>query len=418
MRRIEAILLSAAVLLASGSARAQDEGDMPPGHPSVGASSPHGGAGGGGGGGGIPGMFNPPEDTEMPDPTLPPGTIAVDLRDADDKPVAGETVTLGIMVNSIAKGDSRSHVQRTTDAAGHAVFGNLDTASSVAYRVSTGYQGGAFAAMPFQMQQTKSMRVVLHVYPVTHDVQQAVIVSEVTLASEMRDDRIQIEEVFTIYNLGRVAWQPLDLDLSLPPGETAFAAQQSMSDQGVDEVGGHGRLRGTFPPGRHAIEFRWQLPWSQDKDVDFKVGMPPHVAIARVMMPASAGIKLVVDGFPPAAIQHDTQGQSFLVTERKAGPQDARLSTLTVGIHDLPTQGPGRTVAVLLAACGVLAGIFFAAGQKRGSGATEQKPARSAILEELAELERGRAAGEVGPKTYERARRELIDALARTLAEA
>ena len=63
-----------------------------------------------------------------------------------------------------------------------------------------------------------------------------------------------------------------------------------MSDQGVDEVERHARkLRGTFPPGRHAIEFRWQLPWSGDKDVDFDVGMPPHVAIARVMMPATRG---------------------------------------------------------------------------------------------------------------------------------
>ena len=62
-------------------------------------------------GGGIPGVFKPPEDTERPCPTLPPGTIAVDLRDADDKPVAGEVITLGMMINSIAKGDSRKHLQ-------------------------------------------------------------------------------------------------------------------------------------------------------------------------------------------------------------------------------------------------------------------------------------------------------------------
>jgi hypothetical protein len=404
-------------LTGAPSAQAQqDEEEMPPGHPSADPSNPHGGAAQGGG---LPGVFTPPEDTEQEDPLLPPGTIVVDLRDADDKPVAGEMVTLGILVNSIAKGDSRNHLQQTTDPAGRVRFAGLETASNIAYRVSVGYQGGAFAAMPFQMQQVKAMHVVLHVYPVTHDVQQAVIVAEATLASEMRDDRVQIEEVLTLYNLGRTAWQPLDVQLKLPPGETAFAAQASMSDQGVDEVGGEARLRGTFPPGRHTVEFRWQLPWSGDKDVDFQVGLPPHVAIARVMLPASSDIKLAVDGFPPAEVRHDTQGQSFLVTERHLTPQDARLSVLSVGIHDLPTQGPGRSVAIALAACGVAAGLLFAFGRRQGPRTqSEARTVRSAVLEELAELERGRASGEIGPKTYERARRDLIDALARTLAEA
>ena len=37
----------------------------------------------------MPGVFEPPEDVEQEDPTLAPGTIAVDLRDPDDHPVAG-----------------------------------------------------------------------------------------------------------------------------------------------------------------------------------------------------------------------------------------------------------------------------------------------------------------------------------------
>src|SRR5271169_5487832 len=54
-------------------------------------------------------VFQPPEDQELEDGTLAPGTIAVDLRDADDQPVANEPVTLGALINSIAKGDSRKH---------------------------------------------------------------------------------------------------------------------------------------------------------------------------------------------------------------------------------------------------------------------------------------------------------------------
>jgi hypothetical protein len=365
----------------------------------------------------MPGVFEPPEDIEQEDPTLPPGTIAVDLHDADDQPVAHEEITLGILINSIAKGDSRKHLQAVTDERGRVAFSGLETASNMAYRVSTGYQGGAFAATPFQLQQAKSMHVVLHVYPVTRDIQKALIVAEATIAAEVREDRIQVEEALTIYNLGRIAWQPDDVRMKLPEGFTAFNAQTTMSDQGVDDVGDGAQLRGTFPPGRHGIEFRWQVPWSDDRDVDFSVGLPPHVAIARVMMPATSDIKLVAEGFPAAEVRHDSQGQSFLVTERRLRPDDPRLTSISVGIHDLPTRGPGRWLAALLAACGVAAGLAMALNGRARLGVSEKATGRAVVLEELAELERARAAGEVGPKTYERAYRELIDAIARSLVK-
>lgn len=415
---VGALLLALATV--GGPARAQSdddqEGQMPPGHPPTAGASPHGGAAGSGGG--VPGMFNPPEDIEEAAPLLPPGTIAIDLRDADDKPVAGETITLGVMINSVAKGDSRKHLQSTTDAAGHTVFKNLDTASNTAYRVSCGYQGGAFGATPFQLQQAKTMHVVLHVYPVTHDVQQALIVSEATLAAEMRDDRIQVEEMLTFYNLGRTAWQPDGVLMKLPSGVTAFSAQANMSDQSVDQVDEQGKLRGTFAPGRHTIEFRWQVPWSGDSDVAFAVGMPPHVAIARVMLPATSDIKLTVDGFPATQVRRDQQGQSFLVTEKRLTPDDPKLTSLDVGIHNLPSAVWGPRVAVGLSAIGVLLGLAVAFGRRGQSNlAKGDRTARAAVLEELADLERGRRSGEIGPKTYERAYRELIDALARTLAK-
>jgi hypothetical protein len=207
--------------------------------------------------------------------------------------------------------------------------------------------------------------------------------------------------------------------MPLPEGFTAFNSQASMSDQGVDEGGGRARLHGTFPPGRHSVEFRWQLPWSGDKDVDFDVGMPPHVAIARVMMPATSEIKLVAQGFPPTEVRHDQQGQSFLVTERRLRPDEPKLTSLALGIHDLPTPGPGRLLAAVIALGCVAAGIVLAAtGRQRERLPSGRKDARKALLEDLRELERARETGEVGPKTYERARREIIVALARALAEA
>jgi hypothetical protein len=429
MRRSELAVGLLAVLVALGAAppsfaqqAAPAEGEpgeeeaMPAGHPDVGASAnPHAHPGKAGS---MPGVFEPPEDVEREDPTLPPGTIVVELHDADDKPVPNETLTLGILINSIAKGDTHKHMQATTDAAGRAVFGGLDTASNIAYRLSSGYQGGSFAATPFQLGMAKAMHVVLHVYPVVRDLSGALIVAEAAVAAELRDDRIHVEEAMTIYNLGRTAWQPSDVHLALPEGYTAFNAQASMSDQGVDEVNHAGSLRGTFGPGRHAVQFRWQLPWSGEKDVDFDVGLVPHVAIVRVMMPATASVKLDVAGFPPPEVRHDDQNQTFLVTERRVRPDDPHLTSLSIGIHDLPTQGPGRNIAVLIASVGVGLGLFFtltSARRRRRPVDQDVSAARDMLLDELAELERARTDGSVGPKTYERARRELMDSLARLI---
>ncbi len=253
----------------------------------------------------------PPPDSELEDPSAPPGTIEVDLRDADDKPVPREDVTLGVLVNSIAKGDSRQHLQVTTDDQGRAIFAHLDLASNIAYRVSCGYQGGLFAASPFQLQQAKAMRVVLHVYPVTRDIQQALIVTEIAVAAEMREDRVQVEEAMTFYNLGRTAWQPDGVTMKLPEGYAAFNAQASMTDQGADAASGAASLHGTFPPGKTAIQFRWQLPWSEERDGEFDVGLPPHVAIAWVMMPAASRHQADLGGFPPPKCVMTRKAKAF-----------------------------------------------------------------------------------------------------------
>ena len=129
------------------------------------------------------------------------------------------------------------------------MFSGLDTASNIAYRVSSGYRGGSFAASPFQLGQVKAMHVVLHVYPVTRDLGTALIVCEAVVAAELRDDRIQVEEALTVYNLGRTRLAARRRAHGAARGFTAFNAQATMSDQGVDEAGGTAKLRGTFPPG-------------------------------------------------------------------------------------------------------------------------------------------------------------------------
>src|SRR5690606_22320187 len=175
--------------------------------------------------------------------------------------------------SSVAKGESRKRVAKSADASGKARFENLETGSGVAYRAMVFKDGATFAVSPFQLPATGGMRAQVHVYPVSSNVEDALVVSQVMIYSEVKDDRSQIQQAFKIYNFGKTAGAPSDLLVPPPPSFTAFSTQQGMSDVGVDAVASRGvKLRGTFAPGQHVVEFRWQLPFAGEPDVRVEMG--------------------------------------------------------------------------------------------------------------------------------------------------
>ncbi len=379
-------------------------GGDPHGH---GAADSHGGGGGG--------MFQAPEDGAMEDPTLPTGTLEIHIADPTGKPLANTPVTLGVLYNSVAKGESRKRLSLMTNATGVAKIENLETGSTVAYRPMVLVDGATFSAMPFRMPDRSGMRALLHVYPVVESIEQALVVSQSVIYTEVKDDRIQVQQMFKIYNFGKSAWVPKDLVVPLPENFTAFTTQQGMSDVGVEAVPNKGvRIQGTFGPGQHMLEFRWQLPYSGEAEVRFDVGMAPHMAASRVIAPASKDMILDVPGFPPPQSTSDGMGQRALITEKQLRKEDPTLKTVSVVIRGLPTEGPGKVIATLLAAGGLVFGLVL--GSQKPSS-RDRKNERARILAELEELERAHLAGDIGPKTYEKARRELVDELARTYAE-
>jgi hypothetical protein len=366
--------------------------------------------------GGRPDMFQPPEDGVSDDPSLPVGTLDMQIADPDGKPIPGATVTLGILNNSIAKGESRKRVVATANDHGVARFEHLETSSTFAYRPMVITDGATFSAMPFRLSERSGMKGILHVYPVVEEVGTALIVTQSILYSEVKDDRIQVQQAFKIYNFGKSAWVPKDLVIPLPEDFTAFTTQQGMTDIGVDAVPKRGaKIHGTFPPGQHMIEFRWQLPYSGESQVSFDVGMPPNMAASRVIAPASKDMKLDVAGFPPTQSTNDGQGQRALITEKQLRRDEAPLKSVSVSIKGLPTEGPAKIIATLLAASGLAFGLVL--GTKKPPK-RERKIERARLLADLADLERARLAGDVGPKTYEKARRDLLDEIARTFVGA
>ena len=425
-----------ATLLASVDASAQETGRraagpldagavMPAGHPAMPASATEdgeeasqGGSGGGdphgGGGGAGGGSAEAPEDSVMEDPSSPKGSIELQVADPSGKPLGRTEVTLGILYNSIAKGDSRKRVTLMSDDAGIARFKDLDIGSGVAYRPMVLKDGATFSVSPFALGPKGGMRALLHVYPVTSDVDQTLIVTQSMIYAEVKDDRIQIQQAFKIYNFGRNAWVPKDVTVKLPEGFTAFATQQGMTDVGADAIPNKGvKLRGTFGPGQHVIEFKWQLPYSGESDVKFDVGMPPHLAAARVIAPASKGMDMAVEGFDKTKASSDGMGQRALITEKQLRREDPPVKSITVTIKGLPTEGPGKVIASLLALGGLVVGVVLGS---RKAPARDTKRERQQLLAALEGLELGHRDGSIGPKTYERARRELIDDIARTFA--
>ena len=406
LTRLGAIAIAASLLVTS-HAGGQETDD-----PHAGAD-PH--AGSRAGGGGAPGMEVAPEDGALEDPSIASGAVEVHISDPTGKPMPNTEVTLGIIYNSVAKGESRKRVTARTDDTGAARFKDLDVGSGIAYRPMVLKEGATFSVTPFQLGLKTGIRAILHVYPVTSDVEKALIVTQSMIYAEVKDDRIQFQQAYKIYNFGKNAWvPPADLVVPLPETFTAFATQQGMTDIGVDAIPKKGvKIRGTFGPGQHVVEFKWQLPYAGDAEVKVEVGMPPHLAAARIIAPASKGMGLEVEGFEPTKITTDGMGQRALITEKQLRREEPTLKSLKLTIKGLPTEGPGKFIATLLAFSGLVAGLVLGA---RKAPPRDTKRAREQLLAALEGLELGHRDGSIGPKTYERARRELIDDLARTFA--
>jgi hypothetical protein len=397
------------------------EDELPPGHPRPQAPGPRA----------ANAQEQLPEDASDVDKTLPAGTIAIEIRDAQDRPVPRADVTLGILQQSVAKGESRRHVPKQADDQGNLRFDGLETGTGIAYRITVpvsgpGTEPATYAAMPFQLDLHNGQRVRIHVYPVTNRIGDAMVGMDGIVYMELKDDVIQLDELFRIYNLGAVTWVPTDVVVTLPHGFKAFNAQKEMSDAGWDEVPGKGaKLHGTFSPGQHETHFRYQIPYDGDEAVELSTTLPPRVARMRVMAEASKGMTLQVRDFPSSISDRNQAGQRILLTERQARSGEAPVSDVRIALENIPTEGPAKWIATVIAASTVAFGLYLALEQEKKKSAGKKaladqdaERARSRLVTEIAELDKARASGEVGPKAYDRIRGALVDALARLMATA
>jgi hypothetical protein len=362
------------------------------------------------------------EDAVIPSPEVPAGTIRVKLVNEKGEPLPNADVKLGILFQKISEGEQKSEQRAKTDINGFASFSGLTQSSDFSYRVSARSGPAEYSSDPIQLKGGQGVLALLHVYPVTRDLESASIGSRGFIYVETRDDVFQFEVLFRIFNMGTVTWVPDGTEMKLPAGFKAFKAGESMGDARFEEEAGRGvRLAGTFSPGQHNVSFRFQIPRKEEDSASFRFGMLPHTAEIRFIAEAAATMQLDVEGFEKPQVDTNQNGQRVVVTRHVARRGEAPMKSFEAQLSGIPTPGMGRWIAVLIG--GLLAAVGGAAYAGKLGTETQQQlrrkdaeRAQKVLLDELVELTRARRDERIGPSTFESARRALVEALSRIVS--
>jgi hypothetical protein len=398
-------------------------GEMPPGHPPMPPDHPPAEEN--------RGVFRPPQDQTLIDDSMAPGTIEVLVADADNQAVADAPIVLGIFESSVDKGDKRSTAKYVTDGDGHLTISGLQYGSGVSYRIVSEREGATFATEAFGLKDKGGVKVLLHVYDSVDRLADAVVLMEAVVLLEIREDDIAVHHRITVANLGRQAWLAKNdaVRLALPQNAKAFSRSNDEDEEEWDirivERDGQLALTGTFAPGQTELMYRYNVPLDGDPEQHLKLPLPPRIVRTSVIVGAGPKMSLDVAGFPEARSGTWMRGERVLQTARDAmasSPQEflADLSPqlLDVRIGGIPVPGPARWIAIMLAGIAVAGGAYAFTRMKsstapRTEEIEELREAQAALLGEIGRLEKGRVAGDIGPKTYARVREALVDAIAR-----
>lgn len=383
------------------------------------AGNPHGGANPHGGRSQQQG-YVPPEDGGKVDPTLAKGTIVLFVGDAFDQPVDGAEVELLIVHESVAQGKSTETKTGRTDANGEITFAGLSYGSGHSYAMRSTRGPATFQVGPIGLNDKGGVRAFLHVFDSTNDIEQAGILGRTEVQLTFKEDVIVVSCSVTYLNRSPYAWVA-EREIKLPPGFKALTTPDGMSPSLVPTDTG-AILRGTLPPGEAELGFRYHLPLEKDGNQVLRLPFLPNIVQVAVGMEASKSMELVGKGFDPAKRSSDPTGKSWLVTYRNAKDRSDYITVADLTITGLPTRAIGSWVALALALAAAGVATVYVASRRHSvelpaDTIADLEDAKQALLKEFVSLERARKKGEIGPKTYERIRRGMLDALARIVSE-
>jgi hypothetical protein len=113
------------------------------------------------------------------------------------------------------------------------------------------------------------------------------------------------------------------------------------------------------------------------------------------------------------------QGRDLLFTQVQRGPRDAELGAISIKLEGIPGPGPGRWVALALAALLAMWGLSraFSGGESREARLTVVTSRKKHLLDSAKKLEDEFKRGDVGPEFHARRMDELTTELAMVLRD-
>jgi hypothetical protein len=357
---------------------------------------------------------------------VPASTVDAVVLDENDQPIANVPVTLSLLRQSVAQGDTRTMRTETSDAAGHVRFSGLQTTSDWSYQVKVQAQAEAnatatYGSPAFNLMGNTGWMVRIHRFPVTTRFEDLIAGFEFVVASlDIREDAIEVGMEFNLVNLSPKAWSlGSGLDLGLPTGFKGLRASETMDDLKVEPIEGKGaHWTGAFPPGQWTVQYDFKLPYDGESGYDVELPMPSRVLNAAVRVAGRKGTVVRVDGFDAPKEDIAPNGARFLTAMKRGDPNNP-IQRLSIHVTGLPEPGPEKWAAILIGLGGLLAGIYALARVSPESAAPApiRKRMRNRLLEDIVALEKAHRAGEVGPKGYAAERARLLAAIADTLIE-
>ena len=369
-------------------------------------------------GGGNPQEMPLPQDGAEPAPDLERGTILISLRDAGEQPFPNTPFELAVLHQSVARGDSKERLKGVTDARGLATFSGLEFGSGHVYRVLAKNGEASFDTGDFNLNDKFGVRAHLHIYEWTADINDAGILGKCNISVTLKEDVLVLEYQVSYLNRSPTAWVA-EHSFPMPVGFKAFNTPDGGSPK-VSASDANVSIKGTVPPGETPLAFKFQIPMETDGSQTLELPLPPNMAAVGIALEASQKMNLTLAGYPKAERKTDQLGKSFLVTKTQITSEDYLkakfLSPPSATISGLPSRPWASYLAVFLSLGAVITGLGYLIVRKR-TGLTNEaredlKEARSSLLIEFALLEKAFKRGDIGPKTYERLRVAMLDALA------
>lgn len=347
-----------------------------------------------------------------PDPSVPAGSVRIQVVDEEGEALGSQSVILGVM----ARDGTRSELPKTTSSDGIAIFSDLSTDGSASYRARMVYQGATFASPPFRLSNDQGVLVHLVRLPVNSD--ERPVLQHGQFIMELRDQRLHVVQHARLSNFGTRAYVfPKEGKLvRLPQGFVNLELQAQMGDQRMVKEEGVGfRVFGSLVPGTITLSWSYHLP-ATTRTLSFDVPTNWNTYRYQIVIVAVEGLSLSVNGLNATSFEHE--GRALLGTEIARAPQEAPLSSIRIALRGIPGPGPLRWIALGLAVClGLGLSLLLS---RRGPAASLDHPSALVVAKHDLQLQARmlndqRANHEVGPQFYKREHERLVTEMAQVL---